>query len=115
MYGKEKRMMGMDKDRVPDVEQIDRRDAVRKMLSDCRGFYGEGFGSGLSPYTDFSPDYSDRIRDGESPYTILGPAIWPSPREYGFGATPYTRFSPNYAGRQSSGESPYTDFGPFPC
>jgi hypothetical protein len=108
-------MVETDKDRVPGMEQIDRRNVIRKMLNDCRGFYGQGFGSGLSPYTDFSPDYSDRIRDGESPYTILGPAMLPSPRKFGLGTTPYTRFSPDYSGRQSSGESPYTDYGPFPC
>jgi hypothetical protein len=108
-------MIGSEEDRVSEVEQIDHRKIVEDTLKDCRGFYGQGFGSGLSPYTDFTPDYSERIRDGESPYTNLGPALRPNPRKFGYGATPYTRFTPSYAGRQSSGESPYTDFGPYPC
>ncbi len=108
-------MIGSEKDRISHDEEIDPRETIKEMLTDCRGFYGQGFGSGLSPYTDFWPDYTARIRPSESPYTKLGPAMWPKPREFGFGESPYTRYSPNYSGRQSSGESPYTDFGPYPC
>ncbi len=108
-------MIGQDEDRVSEFEQIEQRNSVEKMLKDCRGYYGQGFGAGLSPYTDFTPDYSERMRDSESPYTNLGPALRPSPRKFGYGVTPYTRYTPSYTGRLSSGESPYTDFGPYPC
>ncbi len=112
---KKEEMFNKGTDQTIDPEKYTDRQSFYQSVTHCRGFFGNEFGSGYSPYTGYTPDYTGRIRESESPYTKIGPALPPHLRQFGFGETPYTRFTPSYAGRLSSGESPYTDYGPYPC